>query len=161
MKKNRIITLVVLSFILSAFIFVRVNFVKNIRSWESYLLASIIGITAVSMLVLAYRMILKRLQKGELNQADYAKLYELEQHQITGEIEFYFTIETPKSIKFSILDESLALILVVKEEAVKSGGHIIRFDSSQLSNGVYFYCLETDNQKTLKKMKVFHDKLSD
>ena len=78
MKKNRIISLIVLSFLLSAFIFIRVNFVKNIRSWESYLLASIIGLTAVSMLVLAYRMILKRLQKGEINQADYAKLYELE-----------------------------------------------------------------------------------
>lgn len=161
MKKNRIITLIVLSFLLSAFIFIRVNFVKNIRSWESYLLASIIGITAVSMLVLAYRMILKYLQKGEVNQADYAKLYELEQSSVTGEVEFYFTIETAKAIKFSILDEHLTPCLVVKEEEMKSGGHIIRFDASQLLNGVYFYCLETDNQKTLKKMKVFHDKLSD
>jgi hypothetical protein len=50
---------------------------------------------------------------------------------------------------------------VLKEAEMKSGGHIIRFDSSQLANGIYFYCLETDNQKTLKKMKVFHDKLSD
>jgi hypothetical protein len=161
MKKNRIITLIVLSFLLSAFVFIRVNFVKNIRSWESYLLASIIGITAVSMLVLAYRMILKRLQKGEINQVDYAKLYELEKSPVSGEVEFYFTIETPKTIKFSILDEKLVELLVLKEAEMKSGGHIIRFDSSQLANGIYFYCLETDNQKTLKKMRINHDKLSD
>ena len=161
MKKNRIITLIVLSFLLSAFVFIRVNFVKNIRSWESYLLASIIGITAVSMLVLAYRMILKRLQKGEINQVDYAKLYELEKSPVSGEVEFYFTIEIPKTIKFSILDEKLVELLVLKEAEMKSGGHIISFDSSQLANGIYFYCLETDNQKTLKKMRINHDKLSD
>lgn len=161
MKKNRIISLIILSFLLSAFVFIRVNFVKNIRSWESYLLASIIGITAVSMLVLAYRMVLRRLQKGEINQADYAKLFELEKSPISGEVEFYFTIETKKEIKFSILNESLIQILVLKEAEMLSGGHIIRFDSSQLANGTYFYCLETDNQKTLKKMRVNHDKLSD
>jgi riboflavin transporter FmnP len=160
MKKNKIISLIVLSFLLSAFIFIRVNFVKNIRSWESYLLASIIGITAVAMLVLAYRMILKRLQKGELNQADYAKLFELEKNPVTDEVEFYFTIESAKTIKFSILSDMLAPVLVLKEEAISSGGHIIRFDTHQLTNGIYFFCLETENQKTMKKMKVFHDKVS-
>lgn len=160
MKKNKIISLIVLSFLLSAFIFIRVNFVKNIRSWESYLLASIIGITAVAMLVLAYRMILKRLQKGEVNQADYAKLFELEKNPVTDEVEFYFTMESAKTIKFSILSDMLAPVLVLKEEAMSSGGHIIRFDTNQLTNGVYFFCLETENQKTMKKMKVFHDKVS-
>lgn len=161
MKKNKIITLIVLSFLLSAFVFVRVNFVKNIRSWESYLLASIIGITAVSLLVLAYRLILKQLQRGELDQADYAKLYEIEQNPVTDEVEFYFTIEKPKTIKLSLLDESMATVVVVKEGELSSGGHIIRFDSHQLPNGIYFYCLETENQKTMKKMRVNHDKLSD
>lgn len=161
MKKNKIISLIVLSFLLSAFIFIRVNFVKNIRSWESYLLASIIGITAVAMLVLAYRMILKRLQKGEVNQADYAKLFELEKNPVTDEVEFYFTMESARTIKFSILSDMLVPVLVLKEEAMSSGGHIIRFDTHQLINGVYFFCLETENQKTMKKMKVFHDKVSD
>jgi hypothetical protein len=41
-------------------------------------------------------------------------------------------------------------------EAVNAdpGGHIVRFDSTQIDDGNYFFGLRTENQKTLKKCQI-------
>ena len=125
-----------------------------------YAYAISIGLSACLILYLLYKNFIQRMNRGAINHAAYAKLYELSNTQVTGELEFYFTIEDSKEVKFSILNQDLSEKMVVKNELFKSGGHIVRFKTSELENGIYFYCLETNNQKTMKRMKVQHDKLS-
>jgi hypothetical protein len=45
-------------------------------------------------------------------------------------------------------------VLDVKAFDCKIGGNIVRFESSALPNGNYFYGLETENQKIMKKMRI-------
>lgn len=160
MKKKTAIILILLSLCLSLLIFIRVRLVDNVRSWESKLLATLIVLAAVGMLYIAYKALLKRFSKGSLKKEDYALLYDLEHKAHSGEIEFYFTIEQPKKVALSILDEQMTSLHLVVDSDFSVGGHIVRFDTKVLPNGVYFYCLMTNNQKTMKKMFVYHDNLT-
>lgn len=120
----------------------------------NYIYIFLIVVTTLIMFSITYSLIIKRFKRTEnvVNQKDYAKLYDLENSQITGEeLQFYFTIERNAKIKFSILNNELASFVVLKDEEVQPGGHIIRFDPKDLAKGAYYYCLETDNQQTMKK----------
>lgn len=109
---------------------------------------------ALLILYIAYRKLLGYMGKGEPVKEDYCVLYSLEQDVASGEIEIYFTTESPKDVCIELLDCDLAFIQNIREGKFSKGGHIVRFDTSKLSDGTYFYVLRTDNQKTMKKMNV-------
>jgi hypothetical protein len=109
---------------------------------------------ALLILYIAYRKLLVYMGKGEPVKEDYCVLYSLERSAVNGEVEIYFTTETPKEVTIELLNADLEILELIKSEKFSSGGHIVRFDCSQLSDGVYFYSLRTDNQKTMKKMIV-------
>lgn len=160
MKKKTAIVFIILSLCLSLLIVLRVRLVDDVRSWESKLLGTLIVLAAIAMLYLAYKSLLKRFAKGSLKKEDYALLYDLENKAHSGEIEFYFTIEQPKAVSLLILNEQMQDVTLVVEKEYTTGGHIVRFDTNQLPNGVYFYCLKTSNQKTMKKLFVYHDNVA-
>ena len=160
MKKKAIITLLSLSLILSVLILIRINFIKGIRTWESHVFGVLIVIVAVALLVVAYRTLLKRLQKGKVDQKKYALLFDLENNRVTGEVEFYFTVEEEKPVRFVILDSNMQEIKEVVSKNFDKGGHIVRFDVNTLTPGVYFYSIVTDNQRSMKKIFVQHDNLT-
>lgn len=111
---------------------------------------------AVLVLVIAYKKLLAFMGRGNINMEKYAVLYRLENDPVSGEIEFYFTCEEPKTGTFSILNEDSSLNQTIITKDFQTGGNIVRFDSTSISNGVYFYQLETENQKTMKKMNVLN-----
>jgi len=157
-KRNQLIVLLI-SLLISSFSIYMLGDVSR-RSPMRYVYAIAIGLSACMILYLLYKSFIQRLNKGAINHADYVKLYELESTLVSGVLEFYFITEDPKDIKFSILNQDLSEKVTLKNELFKTGGHIVRFDTAQLENGIYFYCLETNNQKTMKRMKVQHDKLT-
>ena len=117
----------------------------------------ILYVTLVGTVVfILYRLLLKRLSRGAIVQSDFCVLYPLEQDPAKGELEFYFTTEAQRDVKLTILDQDLKDIATVMEKMATKGGNIVRFDSTTLSNGEYFFCLKTENQKTMKKMRVFN-----
>jgi hypothetical protein len=118
----------------------------------------IIGIllTSITLLILiiAYKKLLARLGKGNPIQEDYCVLYNLEESPSQNEVAIYFTCNSERSILLELLSNELSTIQIIAEKIVQEGGHIIRFDTKSIPNGTYFYCLKTDNQKTMKKMIV-------
>lgn len=118
-----------------------------------------VSITLLILIILFKRMVRVR-GKGTPKKEQFAVLFGLETKLNTGILEFYFAIEQPKAILFSILDSKMNHLITVVEKDYPSGGHIVRFDTSSLENGVYFYCLQSENQKTMKRMVVLHDKLA-
>ena len=102
MKKKSLLSLVGLSLLITCLILYRVNFVKGIRSWESKVLGTLIVLAAVAMLYIAYKAVIKRFSKGALKKEEYALLFDLENKSQSGGLEFYFTIEQPKKVVFSI-----------------------------------------------------------
>ena len=110
----------------------------------------------VLVLVIGYKKLLSHLGKDDIIREDYCVLYNVEASVVTGEIPFYFTSEQVKNVSIWIQDESMTDLLEVSNQECKVGGNIIRYDSTNLKNGTYFYCLRTENQKISKKMVVFH-----
>lgn len=119
-----------------------------------------IGILLSSIFILIaiilYRKLLLRMNRGEITKKDYCVLYGLENNPAKGLLEFYFTCESPKSVVFEILNKDFESIRTIFEADVNADGHIVRFDSTELENGTYYYQLKTENQKTSKKMIIFN-----
>lgn len=115
----------------------------------------ILTVTLVLLvLFIAYKKLLTRMGKGVPVPKDYCVLYGLEQDPVRGEMEIYFTTEYPKTVKMELLNEDLSVNTTIIEKEYSDGGHIVRFDTLQIPDGTYFYCLNTDNQKTMKKVFV-------
>lgn len=118
----------------------------------------LIGILFVSLILLVlyilYRKVIAYIGKDAPVMNDYCVLYNLEKNPVVGEMEIYFTTKLPKTVIIEILNSDMSLHTTVEEKEYKEGGHIIRFDSTKIPNGNYFYGLRTENQKTIKKIVV-------
>ena len=121
----------------------------------------LIGILCVSLalilIYIGYKKLLAYLGKGTPSMNDYCVLYSLEIEPAKGELEIYFTSAVPRTVAIEILNDDLSLNTVIIEKEFSDGGHIVRFDSKNLLNGNYFYCLRSENQKTMKKMFLQND----
>lgn len=109
---------------------------------------------AVIVLWILYKKFLKRIGDSAPPAEDYCVLYGLEIQPSKGEVEFYFTSEMKRNFRLIILNEAMEEITEVCSKESNKGGNIIPFDTTQIENGLYFYCLKTENQKTMKKMRV-------
>ena len=108
------------------------------------------------VVVTIYKQLLRSLSKGSIDKADYCELYSLEIEPASGELPFYFTSEKAKEVALLLLDHKMDLIQEIVKKECKVGGNIVRFDSTKIPNGDYFYCLKTENQKVVKKMRVLN-----
>jgi hypothetical protein len=119
-----------------------------------------VGILLISLaliiFIIAYKKLLAYLSKGEIPDEKYCVLNSLEVNPASGEIEFYFTNEEEKFVYLEILNPDFSLNQELTAKEFKVGGHIIRFDSTSIPNGNYYYQLRTDNQKTMKKFDVLN-----
>lgn len=111
---------------------------------------------ALLVFAIAYKKLLAYLGKGSVPKEKYCVLYSLETDTASGEVQFYFTSEVKKEVKLQLLDEQYHFIKEIYGQECRTDGNIIPFDTKELNNGIYFYCLVTENQKTMKKMTVLN-----
>jgi hypothetical protein len=45
-------------------------------------------------------------------------------------------------------------VFELKNDYFKKGGHIVRFESTSIPDGEYFFGLVTSNQRTVKRFKI-------
>jgi hypothetical protein len=122
----------------------------QLQNWTSFLAISLIVLFGI----ISYRKLLQYLSRNRIRTEEYINLYDLELSSITGEIEFYFTLPTTKFVQFEILDSNWLKILELASKQFEPGGHIIRFDSSSVSPGTYYYGIRTEGQVLHKKFIV-------
>ncbi|MFN5149068.1 MAG: hypothetical protein ACK46O_03210 [Flavobacteriia bacterium] len=118
------------------------------------LIAVLMVTLALLVLYIAYKKLLAYLGKGVPVQKDYCVLYGLEVQPSRGEVEFYFTTESLREVSIELLDSDMTVNQVITKGEFEAGGHIIRFNSADVKDGDYYYCLRTENQKTMKKMVI-------
>jgi hypothetical protein len=160
MKKRTSVILVLISLVVMSVSYYLIKNVLHNKTVAYNSLAILFTICAILVLYIAYKELLRRLGKGAVVKEDYAVLYGLEKPRITGEVEFYFTMNQSRHMTFSLLDAAMQEIHVLADKEYASGGHIVRYDTTNLPDGIYFYCLRSSNQKTMKRMVVQHDKLA-
>lgn len=161
MKKKTAIILLIISFLACTTILVRLSYFGYRSTFETKALSVLLILLTGSMFAIAYKLLINKFSKGTVKRENYAQLYDLEKPYQSGVVEFYFVLEEPKKVALKILDQQMGEKLLVIEDEFSADGHIVRFDTLKLENGIYFYCLETSNQKTMKKMFVVHDNLAE
>lgn len=123
-------------------------------NWAEIGMWILIVLSIATIAILFYRRLLMRLNRDNMNTADYCVLYSLENERVKGEVELYFTTEQKRVAKLVLLNNDMDQVLLIREGEFTSGGNIVRFDTTAVPDGNYFYALITDNQKTMKKMHV-------
>ena len=103
--------------------------------------------------IILYRLLLRRLSKGKVDMDSFCTLYSLEKNPISGEVEFYFVSPDMIKVEFSIWKEN-DKIIELKNDYFKKGGHLVRFDSTSIPDGEYFFGLVTSKQRTIKRFKI-------
>ncbi len=112
----------------------------------------------VSILVIlgyiAYKKLLSRMGKDELDKAKYAKLYSIERQPANGHVELFYELEEDKEAEVVLLNMKMETLLSIDKRAAKKGGNKVMFDTTSVENGRYFFELQTDNQKSAKTLIV-------
>ncbi len=121
------------------------------------MIEKIINIMIVTLGILVafilYRIMLKRMNRGAVNQAAYCTLYSLEKNIVDGLIEFYFITPNDMNVVFCIWKEENKVV-EIRNEIFTKGGHIVRFDSNSIPDGEYFFGIQTNDQKTIKRFRI-------
>ncbi len=120
-------------------------------SFTEILLGVLYVSLALLVIVIAYRKLLSYLGKGNPVKEEYLVLYTVEIDQDNNEFTFYFTADNPKEYRLIVLNADMDEIDSLAEGTCTPGGNIVRLKRDQLPAGASFYCIQTDNQKTMKK----------
>lgn len=83
----------------------------------------------------------------------FCTLYSLEKNPVSGEVEFYFVSPDMIKVEFSIWKEN-EKVFELKNDYFNKGGHIVRFESTSIPDGEYFFGIVTSNQRTVKRFKI-------
>jgi hypothetical protein len=109
---------------------------------------------AILVLIIAYRKFLTYLGRGAVPKEAYAVLYPIKDEISTGNVDLYYESKEPKPTQIVLLNEAWEELAVLDDRESKVGGNKVVFDTSAWDNGVYFFCLKTNNQKTTKKIYI-------
>ncbi len=107
----------------------------------------------ILLAIIAYRYLLKYLSKGNVNQALFCELYSLDHEPAMGEVSFYFVCPETTFVTFCIWKGDEVIKQLTSKEFEK-GGHLLKFQTSEIENGVYYFGIETAKQKTQKRFTV-------
>jgi hypothetical protein len=100
-----------------------------------------------------YKLMLRRMSRGGINQAAYCTLYSLDKNLATGQVEFYFITPSDMNVAFCIWKQE-ERVSEIRNEVFTKGGHIVRFDTNSIPDGEYFFGIQTTDQKTIKRFKI-------
>lgn len=103
--------------------------------------------------IIAYRFLLRYLSKGGVNQAVYCELYSLDHDPASGEVSFYFVCPELTHVTFNIWDSDL-IVRQLTDKEYEQGGHLLKFQTSDLPNGTYYFGIVTTKQKTQKRFRI-------
>ncbi len=107
----------------------------------------------ILLVIIAYRFLLRYLSRGRVNQALFCELYTLDHEPASGEVSFYFVCPETTFVTFAIWKGD-AIIKQLTSQEYEIGGHLLKFQTSEIENGMYYFGIETTKQKTQKRFTV-------
>jgi hypothetical protein len=124
-------------------------------SWFYYKILFIsLGITIGLFLAYqGYKYFVSTVRKNEVY-IPKIKLHYVENFISKGEIMFHFEVSEEQLILFEICDVEMKPLQTLKNENMNSGSYTLKFDTTVLPNGEYFYCLKGDQQQLMKKFEI-------
>lgn len=118
-------------------------------------IANVAWITLFVLLFLVgYRIIVRRMKRGQIEKELYLILHPIEKDPATGIVPIFMEMNTPMNVEISIFSTDDTIHKVLEEKKYKKGGNIIQLDTRNFENGFYFYQAKSENQKTRKRIEI-------
>lgn len=108
----------------------------------------------IIILIVLYRLLLRRLKRSRPSQENFLKLHSIEQNPASGTIQIFFDQELPKLVKISIYDTEEKVSDILAQKEFKAGGNIFSIDTTKYPNGNYYLELKTEFQKSSKLFEI-------
>lgn len=112
------------------------------------------GTLVIIVFIILYRLLIRKMKKGVVDQKKFAELSSTDDSKKSGEFQFFIKLSEPKKVLFRVYGKSSDFEKVIVDKELAKGGHVIKFDSTEVPNGFYYYELKTDNQKITKLIEV-------
>lgn len=112
---------------------------------------SLVGIAATIMFTV---FSIVRYWKNKMNPIKYAYLFPFDEMLVKGKLEMKFEVPEPQEIKIEILNSENKLVKELTARHYDEGIHSVLIDTTELTNGDYFYKFTSQNQINTKKMSV-------
>ena len=94
-------------------------------SWSDIIMGILWVSLSILILVIAYKLLLRFMNRDAVNQADFCELYSLEIEPASGVLPFYFTSDKVKNYRLLILDSDMNEILEIENDRPNGKGTLI------------------------------------
>jgi len=122
-------------------------------SFYEILLYSLLITLGVIALNYAYKYLLFYLGLNKSNEK-FVKLHSLPSRKVNGEIQLFYELPEKSQVKLFIIDEFNNICKELKNTEQEEGSYPVSFDTKELKNGSYFYCIKTNNANVSKSMLI-------
>lgn len=112
------------------------------------------GTLLIIVAIILYRLLLKRLKKGVMDNTGFVVLHRSEKEPAYGDIQLYFSAEKPGNAVFRLYEKNGDKEWILFEGDFKAGNTIVNLDTTTVPNGMYYYEVRTENQKTYKLLEI-------
>ena len=96
------------------------------------------GTLIVIVAIILYRLLLRKLKKGVMDNSGYIVLHRSEKEPAFGAIQLYFTAEEPGNAVFRLYEKNGDKEWMLFEGDFKQGNTIVNFDTTSVPNGWYY-----------------------
>jgi hypothetical protein len=128
------------------------------RDWFDILMQNavyVLWITLILVLLLIVNNRYKARQHAKLAKRNpEIRLFPFEYTSASGTITFFFDADETLDYRFFIQNSTSSEKHIIAQGKCKKGGQKIQFDTTTVENGVYYYGLETEFQRTEKRVEV-------
>lgn len=117
-------------------------------SWEDLKVPMLVS--SILLFIIALYSYLIRKWKYRARVGDYPFLHGLENKKVNGIIQIQFELPYRDQIQINILDGQELMIHNIANQLYEKGTHTLKFDTSGLDPGKYYYQLISTRQNNLK-----------
>ncbi len=112
----------------------------------------------VIALYMGYRFLMAYFGRNKLDvePVKYAELRSYEADTASGTIKLFFELPEEGHVKLNITDLNGEPLKTIIDDKLAAGNYPVDFNTTELSNGTYFYELRTHNYNNAKKLIVYN-----
>ncbi|MGB1103702.1 MAG: hypothetical protein ACPG21_08740 [Crocinitomicaceae bacterium] len=110
---------------------------------------------ALFLLIVSYLILLKKLKRGKMIAKSEINLTTSRYDNYKNSTQFLLEVSHQIHVDMKLLNENEEPVRTILGEMVGEGQTIIDFNVDDLSDGIYYISLKTENQSILRKIRVY------
>lgn len=110
---------------------------------------------ALFLLIVSYLILLKKLKRGKMIAKSEINLTTSRYDNYKNSTQFLLEVSHQIHVDMKLLNENEEPVRTILDEMVGEGQTIIDFNVDDLSDGIYYISLKTDNHSILRKIRVY------